>query len=387
MAMYNPTTINAITINPNVIDAEARELASTNMVQLYEGAPEVRNIIVHEAKGGLFADNMWSENRWDNRTLPWEGVGQDVSHCLTTEEVARLAKIDFPIIRTGGAIPCTLSNGIVIYPDMPNFSSFLRVGDYDSDTKTLHCYFIGYGSASMTPIENHDMLSLADMLHQMGFRYVNAGMFDQGKVTFMTMLWEDNCIVAETKIDYYVVIVNSFDGSKPFGVYITPICPTCKNTLALAIRKAVRFWKVRHTRNAPFRVESIKQGLEMLNYYRQGLEAHINKAKLTAMDRDAVRGFVNTLFPINEGMTQRVIAHIERQRSEMLLRYDAPDLIDMEPSVWRTECMLTDYYSASHVEPLKHTQGYRANQFKKNLDGNAELNKATEILNSRYDVY
>ena len=58
--IYNPATINVTAISPDVIDGNARELASTNMVQLYEGAPEIRNIIVHEAKGGLFADNMYS---------------------------------------------------------------------------------------------------------------------------------------------------------------------------------------------------------------------------------------------------------------------------------------------------------------------------------------
>ena len=105
------------------------------------------------------------------------------------------------------------------------------------------------------------------------------------------------------------------------------------------------------------------------------------------MDRDAVRGFVNTLFPINESMTQRVIANVERQRSEMLLRYDAPDLIDMEPSVWRVESMLTDYYSPNHVEPSRKTEGAKANAFKNSLGGNADLDKAMSILSSRYDLF
>lgn len=376
MAMFNPAIVSPATID------------MAPVYEMYDGMPEVCNVIVHEAKGGLLPSTSWSANRYDNRTLPWEGIGgMDVSHCLTTEEMAQLAKVNFKIICGGGAVPVTLSNGTVIFPDMPNFRSFLRVGKYDKETKTLHTYLIGHGTEAMTPIENDDMLALCEQLRQMGFRYENAGIFDQGRVTYVSMIWEDNRIIAEEKINYYVVIVNSFDGTKPFGVYITPVRVVCKNSLNLAIKKADRFWRIRHTRRAPFRVDEIRQGLEILNYYRQGLESHIVKAKLLTMDRDTVRSFINVLFPINEGMTQRVIANVERQRSEMLMGYDAPDLIDMEPSVWRVESMLTDYYSPNHIIPPKKTKEYKANAFKRSLGSNPELDRAMGILSSHYDLF
>lgn len=372
---------NAIaTINPAVIDAEDfRPVVATETP-----ATGYRTFTLKEAKGGLFPDRSWSANRWDNRTLPWEGIGKDVSHCLTTEQMADLSGVGFKIAKVPGYIRAELGNGVQEYLEMPNKAFFLRV---DRNGNHYNTYLLGDGSANMTPIENHDMLALCEQLRQMGFRYENAGIFDQGRITYVSMVWDEGRIVAEEKLNYYVVIVNSFDGSKPFGVYITPVRVVCKNTLALAIKKADRFWKIRHTRNAPFKVDEIRRGLEALNFYRQGLESHINKAKLLTMDRDAVRGFVNTLFPINETMTQRVIANIERQRSEMLLRYDAPDLRDMEHSVWRVESMLTDYYSPNHVEPAKKTQGYKANAFKNSLGGNPDLDKAMGILSSRYDLF
>lgn len=382
MAMYNPATINATSVSANVIDGEFRvpEMAT------HKGT---RIITLHEAKGGLFPDRSWSANRWDNRTLPWEGIGKDVSHCLTTKEMAELSGVGFKIAKVHGYIEADLGNGVMDYLEMPNKAFFLRVDKSinPDGREVFKTFLLGDGSANMTPIENTDMLALCEQLRQMGFRYENAGIFDQGRITYVSMVWDDNRIVAEEKLSYYVVIVNSFDGSKPFGVYITPVRVVCKNTLALAIKKAERFWKIRHTRNAPFKVDEIRRGLEVLNYYRQGLESHINKAKLLTMDRDAVRGFVNTLFPINESMTQRVIANVERQRSEMLLRYDAPDLIDMEPSVWRVESMLTDYYSPNHVEPSRKTEGAKANAFKNSLGGNAELDRAMGILSSRYDLF
>ena len=376
-AIYNPATI----ITPDVIEGEFRVPEMTQK--------GTRIITLHEAKGGLFPDRSWSANRWDNRTLPWEGIGMDVSHCLTTEQMANLSGVGFKIAKVHGYIEADLGGGVMDYLEMPNKAFFLRVDKSISPDgrEIFKTFLLGDGSESMTPIDNRDMLALCEQLRQMGFRYENAGIFDQGRVTYVSMIWDEGVTVAEEKLNYYVLVVNSFDGSKPFGVYITPVRVICKNTLALAIKKATRFWKVRHTRNAPFKVEEVRQGLELFNAYRQGLESHINKAKLLTMDRDAVRGFVNTLFPIEDGMTQRVIANVERQRSEMLLRYDAPDLIDMEPSVWRVESMLTDYYSPNHVEPARKTEGGKANAFKASLGGNADLDNAMRLLSSRYDLF
>lgn len=378
MNVMNPATVNsAMIIDATPTDFHPVE-ANLSVTQAF------RTFELLEAKGGLFPDRSWSANKWDNRTLPWEGIGQDVSHCLTTEQMADLSGVGFKIAKVPGYIRAELGNGVQEYLEMPNKSFFLRVDRKGNHYKT---YLLGDGSSSMTPIENHDMLALCEQLRQMGFRYENAGIFDQGRITYVSMVWDEGVTVAEEKLNYYVVIVNSFDGSKPFGVYITPVRVICKNTLALAIKKADRFWRIRHTRNAPFRVEEIRNGLSLLNAYRQGLETHINKAKLLTMDRDAVRGFVNALFPIEDGMTQRVIGNIERQRSEMLLRYDAPDLIDMEPSVWRVESMLTDYYSPNHVEPARKTDGGKANAFKNSLGGVPELDKAMGILSGLYPLF
>lgn len=379
--MMNNTAIatvnSAMIIDTNATDYHPVE-ANQSVGQAF------RTFELLEAKGGLLPDSYWEVNRWDNRKLPWEGIGKDVSHCLSTEDMAKHSGVDFKIAKVPGYIRAELGGGVQEYLEMPNKAFFLRVDRKGNHYKT---YLLGDGSASMTPIENHDMLALCEQLRQMGFRYENAGIFDKGKITYVTMVWDENVAVAGERITYYVVIVNSFDGSKPFGVYITPVRPSCRNLLNLSIKKAIRFWKVRHTRNAPFRVEEIRQGLELLNAYRQGLESHINKAKLLTMNRDTVRGFINALFPINDSMTERVVANIERQRSEILLRYDAPDLIDMEESVWRVESMLTDYYSPNHVEPARKTVEGKANAFKNSLGGVSDLDKAMGILSSRYDLF
>ena len=163
----------------------------------------------------------------------------------------------------------------------------------------------------------------------MGFSYENAGCFDGGKVTYVSMKWRQNTVAGEV-IDYYVVIVNSFDGSKPFGVYITPIRVWCKNTLNLAIKKAVRFWKLRHTTNAHLRLEEVENGLALLGNYIGAFEREVDRMKLLTCDKDRVKSFIDMLFPVTEDMQPRAITMAQNKRAELMYRYEnAPDIVDM----------------------------------------------------------
>ena len=159
MANFNPATINATEISANVIDGDFRvpEMKGTRIITL------------HEAKGGLFPDRSWSANRWDNRTLPWEGIGKDVSHCLTTKEMAELSGVGFKIAKVHGYIEADLGNGIMDYLEMPNKAFFLRVDKSMSPDgrEVFKTFLLGDGSANMTPIENTDMLALCEQLRQM----------------------------------------------------------------------------------------------------------------------------------------------------------------------------------------------------------------------------
>ena len=51
------------------------------------------------------------------RTLPWEGIGKDISHCLTTEDMARESGVGFKIAKVHGYIEADLGNGVMDYLD------------------------------------------------------------------------------------------------------------------------------------------------------------------------------------------------------------------------------------------------------------------------------
>lgn len=324
--------------------------------------PNANIVTTIEQYSSILPTSSWEVNNWDNRSLPWEGLesGRDLSHELNTDMVWELSGLNY-------------GYEVVDLFD-PYGNKIPLIGVLRDDNH----FFLGSGTKRFVPIGNERTRELCDILHQLGFGYENAGVFDGGKVTYVSMKWKGSNTSGE-EMKYYVVVVNSFDGTKPFGVYITPVRVWCKNTLALAIKKAVRFWKLRHTTNAHIRLEEVKEALTAFDLYINGLETEISNMKRFLLTDSKVKTLTEMLFPMEEGATQRVLAGVERKRAELLYRYQyAPDLADTEKSAFRFINAVSDF--ADHSEPARKTAAWRENRFAKNLGGSEILDVAYKIV-------
>lgn len=334
------------------------------------------------------------EDFWNNRSLPWEGTkyGIDLSHShiITTEDVLNLAGINFgfkmkqlcgidnldEFIKTIYEIAAT---GIIPNGFIESIGTTPEFGVYRDD-RPANRGFLGSGSKRYVPLGNEHTRELCDILYHMGFVYENAGCFDNGKITYVSMKWKEKTIAGE-KFDFYVVIVNSFDQSLPFGVFITDVRISCKNTLNLAIKKATRFWKLKHTKNAHIKLEEVKEGLKLFGNYIGAFDMEVNRMKLLTCDKDKVVNFISTIFPIKEGMSARQISNTEDKRAELLYRWEyAPDLKDMEQSAFRFMSAVADYQN--HNIPKKKTDEWKDNRFKKDLVNNDIIDTAYTMINS-----
>jgi len=323
----------------------------------------------------LFPTQSWSA--LTPRDMLWDGVGKDVSHCLSTDAVFELAGLNYGIKK----VPTYIKRGDFYDNSLNGFdliaqgSELIQIPVY-AIVRDDNVTYLGNGTERLNPLANEKTRELCNVLFSLGFRFENAGVFDGGKVTYVSMKWKGDVLSGEV-MDYYVVIINSFDGTKPFGIYITPVRISCKNTMNLAIKKAVRFWKIKHTRTAEIRLNEVQQSLMAFDHYIKGLDTEIDRMKMLTINDDKVKSFFETLFPIENGMTQRMIDNAMKQREELAYRYlNAPDLDGMEQSGFRLMCAVTDF--ADHTAPQRMTQNWKANRFLKNMSGANELIDMTQ---------
>ena len=323
-----------------------------------------------EQYSSLFPTQSWSA--WDDRSLLWSGVGKDMSHDMDTDTVFKLAGLNYGVVKVPTYINRMDFNGKALtgFDLVANGNDFIQIPVF-AIMRDDNVTFLGSGTERLNPLANEKTRELCNLLFKLGFRYENAGVFDGGKVTYVSMKWK-GAVLSGEKFDYYVVIINSFDQTKPFGIYITPVRVSCKNTLNLAIKKAVRFWKIKHTKTAEIKLQEVQESLMAFEHYIHGLDTEIDRMKMLTMNDDKVMKFFETLFPIENGMTQRLIDNSMKQRKELAYRYlNAPDLDGMEKSAFRLMCAVTDY--ADHTLPQKNTKNWKANRFLKNMSGTNDI--------------
>ena len=73
------------------------------------------------------------------------------------------------------------------------------------------------------------------------------------------------------KIETYILLTNSHDGSTSIVVAVVPIRVVCENTLAWALKGAQRTMKVKHTESAKDQFIEARRTLEIGFNYQQAL--------------------------------------------------------------------------------------------------------------------
>jgi phage/plasmid-like protein (TIGR03299 family) len=131
-------------------------------------------------------------------------------------------------------------------------------------------------------------------------RYETAGSLHGGsQVWWLMKLPEDITIAGDPreKIETYILLTNSHDGSTSVVVAVVPIRVVCQNTLAWSLKSAVRTMKVKHTDSAKDRFIEARRTLEIGYAYQADLAAIGDKLANTSFTDDEFRAFLDSLLP------------------------------------------------------------------------------------------
>jgi len=85
------------------------------------------------------------------------------------------------------------------------------------------------------------------------------------KVWVLAKLPDSILINGMDKIDQYILIVNSHDGSGSLKIFLTPIRVVCQNTLTMALQGRQGGYNIRHTSRMHDRLDQAREVLGMVN--------------------------------------------------------------------------------------------------------------------------
>lgn len=246
---------------------------------------------------------------------PWHGLGQAVESEVTAAAAIKLANMDWelekrPIFIKGTAVV----DGIpVIGREIPEKMAVVR---------TCDSTILGVVSDSYEIIQNSECFDFMDALIGSGQAvYHTAGSLFGGRRVFLTVKLPGNAMVGSDKIEKYILLTSSHDGSLALNVRWTPIRVVCNNTMNAALARNVQAgFSIRHTKSYKAKVAEARKVLDLSDHYYKVMETEFNKlldAKFTDGDMISLN---EKLFPskTNDDGTEHVPTATKNTREKVL---------------------------------------------------------------------
>jgi phage/plasmid-like protein (TIGR03299 family) len=166
---------------------------------------------------------------------------------------------------------------------------------------------LGVVGERYVPLQNEDLFSFGDNLLDGGGRWETAGSIKGGRVVFGSIALTDGITLdpdgRADKIDNYLLINTSHDGSIAIQASITPVRVVCANTLNLALsavsgKKDVKqTFKIRHTQTAEGKIAVAREALGLAHKYIDEFSTIANAMIQTEITKQQFDDIVALAYP------------------------------------------------------------------------------------------
>jgi phage/plasmid-like protein (TIGR03299 family) len=231
------------------------------------------------------------------REPAWHGLGTVFEEEVSTAEMLKLAKLNKWNVRLEDVeIPTGFESD-------KSYSFVTRTNPFDTTKNDV----LGVVGERYVPLQNEDLFDFADNLLDNGGRWETAGSIKGGRVVFGALALERETVIDPNgvgdKVNTYLLVNTSHDGSVAIQASITPVRVVCANTLNLALGNRGRggsvkqSFKIRHTQTASGKVQIAREALGLANAYIDEFSLMANKMIQTEVSKKKFDEIVSALYP------------------------------------------------------------------------------------------
>jgi phage/plasmid-like protein (TIGR03299 family) len=251
----------------------------------------------------------------------WHGLGQYVSEAMTSEQAIELGGLNYtvekrPLYAPGWAGTMVEAEG--------------HYGNVRTDTNEI----LGIVKGRYRIVQNKDAFGFFDTIIDRGEAiFETAGALGKGERIFVTAKLPEDMLVRGERVEKYIMLTNSHDGTSTIIAGFTPIRVVCNNTLTAALKKLDNKVSISHTASAESRLKEASRVMGIASKY---------------MDE------VNTTF---ESMTTRKLSDLEMKYfiETVMQNSIKEDKSDKEAST-RMKNLVDQVYSFAISHPTQTTE-------------------------------
>jgi phage/plasmid-like protein (TIGR03299 family) len=240
------------------------------------------------------------------REPAWHGLGEVFTEEVSTAQMLKKAKLNNWDVRLEDVeIPNQFSSD-------KNYSFVVRDNPFILGNKDV----LGVVGERYVPLQNEDLFDFADNLLDNGGRWETAGSIKGGRVVFGALALERETVLdpngVSDKINTYLLVNTSHDGSIAIQASITPVRVVCANTLNLALGNRGRggsvkqSFKIRHTQTAQGKVAVAREALGLANAYMDEFDKMASAMIETEITKAQFDKIVELAYPMPKDDAKKV---------------------------------------------------------------------------------
>lgn len=277
-----------------------------------------------------------------SRAVPaWHGLGTvfDNDKAVTTSEMLRLAHLNDWNVR------------LVPLEDVLDFDSyassqFLVVRDNPDQGQGV----LGVVGSRYTPFQNEALLDFGATLLDGGGRWETAGSIRNGTQVFASLAYSDAIVLDPNgradKINKYLLLSTSHDGSLTIRASNTMVRVVCANTLGMALRGVKQTFSIKHSGKAEANVIEARKALDISFAYQDAFAAEAQaliESEITKAEFDKI---VAAAYPRPEKDAKGAVKKWEKKVDLIEAIYlgtaDGPDTSNTVGTRWGAYNALTE---------------------------------------------
>jgi phage/plasmid-like protein (TIGR03299 family) len=262
-----------------------------------------RLIMAHELEIGQNGEVAFATLR----EPAWHNLGTVFNEEVSTSEMLQLAHLnDWNVRLEEIAIPDGFSS------DKAHFF-VARTNPFDVEQTDV----LGVVGERYRVLQNEELFEFGDALLDGGGRWETAGSIKGGRQVFGSLALERDVVLDESgvadKINSYLLVNTSHDGSIAIQASVTPVRVVCANTLNLALgtgvgrnRSVKQSFKIRHTQTAQGKVQAAREALGIANAYLDQFSIMANDLIQREISQDKFWDIVKTAYPAPEKDSKQI---------------------------------------------------------------------------------
>ena len=304
------------------------------------------------------------------REPAWHGLGTILEDEVTTSQMLDAAHLSRWDVRLEDV-------------DLPgrshrNFFAVTRTNPFDGDADVL-----GVVGERYKVLQNEELFSFADNMLD-GGRWETAGSIKNGTVVFGSLALDREVILdpngATDKINTYLLVHTSHDGSLAVQASVTPVRVVCQNTLNAALSGVKQSYKIRHTSTVNGKVQAAREALGLANAYLDEFDKQAQTLIQKEIDDKAFFDIITTVYPKPEKDAKGSMTKWESKIDTLNDIYFGETCVNIKGTAWGAYNALTERLDWFRTPRGGNAEGVLAAASGFDAATNAEKNKMLSVV-------